>query len=70
MYSKDISKMCANCQKGTAIPLTNDVMCEIRGVVPYNYLCKKYKYDIFTKKLRRRRDISGESFKAQDFSID
>ena len=69
VYAKDIDPKCANCQHGRAIPGTLDVACELRGIVDYNYHCKKYKYDIFTKKIHRKKRINS-GFTAADFSID
>lgn len=69
MYSDDIEKKCALCQKGKPIPDTLDVLCEKYGVVPYNYVCKKYKYDVFKRKVKRRKEIDAE-YSAEDFSID
>ena len=69
VYAKDIEPKCASCQHGRAIAGTLDVMCEYRGIVAYNYRCRKYKYDIFTKKIHRKKRIET-GFTAEDFSID
>lgn len=37
------SKSCKYCIKGMFIPLTNDVLCRIKGVVSSNYVCSKFK---------------------------
>lgn len=69
MYAKDIEPKCITCQKGSLIPRTTDVVCELYGVVPYDYSCKKYKYDIFKKKIPPRRSANTK-FSPSDFSID
>lgn len=69
MYSPDIDKKCATCQFGTPLEGTMDVMCIKYGVMPYNYICKKYKYDIFKKKIKRKKSLDT-NFTPEDFSID
>lgn len=69
MYSNDVEEKCALCQKGEPIPGTLDVLCEKYGVVAYNHVCKKFKYDIFKKKVKRRPSIN-QGYCADDFSID
>lgn len=69
MYDPDIEAKCALCQKAELIPGTNQVLCEKYGVVEYNYVCKKYKYDIFKKKVRRRGALDT-NYSEEDFSIE
>lgn len=69
MYAKDIEPKCALCQMGEPIPDTLDVLCKKYGVVPYDHSCKKFKYDIFKKKVRRRAPVDA-GYSAEDFSID
>ena len=69
MYATDIEPKCALCQKGEVLPGTREVICEKYGVVPYDYVCKKYKYDIFKKKVRRKNSLDSQ-FSEEDFSID
>ena len=69
MYSPDIEKKCATCQFGTLVEGTLDVMCKKKGMVAHNFICKKYKYDIFKKKVRRKKALDNQ-FTAEDFSID
>lgn len=69
MYSNDIEPKCVLCLFGEPIPNTMDIMCEKYGVVAYNHGCRKFKYDIFKKKVHRR--AAAESgYSAEDFSID
>ena len=69
MYSTDIEPKCALCQKGEVIPGTREVLCDKYGVVPYDYVCKKYKYDIFKKKVRRKNDLN-DIYSEEDFLIE
>ncbi|WHH58432.1 hypothetical protein [Petroclostridium sp. X23] len=67
--TSDQLPMCCNCKYATKIPLTDDVVCPIQGVVSSSYLCRKYSYDFFFKKPKRRRNINTEEFSFSDFSI-
>lgn len=69
IYEQDIEKKCALCQKSKPIVGSLDMVCEKYGVVAYDHVCKKYKYDIFKKKLKRKNRIEGE-YTEEDFSID
>ncbi len=69
MYSPDIEPKCALCQMGEPLPGNKEVVCDKYGVVPYDYVCKKYKYDIFKKKVRRKNGLDGQ-FSDDDFSIE
>jgi len=70
MYAKDIETKCANCVHGE--PMTHkelEIICEYNGIVAYNYTCRKFKYDVFKKKIRRKNGLDTP-FTADDFSID
>ena len=69
MYSPDIEQKCANCQNGTPIAGTFDVICKRYGIVAYDYVCKKYKYDIFKKKITPTRIVKAK-YDAKDFSLE
>lgn len=69
MYSPDIEKKCATCQFAKKIDGTMDMLCKTRGVVSYNYICRKYKYDIFKKKIHKKKSLDT-NYTADDFSID
>lgn len=62
--------MCCNCKHARQIPLTSDMLCEIHGVVTSDYCCKKYTYNLFLIKSKRKRNINFEEFSAEDFSIE
>ena len=44
LYSKDIIPMCAYCIHASQGPLS-DYICRFKGVVLYNFSCRRYKYD-------------------------
>jgi hypothetical protein len=37
------TKCCNNCERGTPMHLTRDILCKYRGVVTPDYCCFKYK---------------------------
>lgn len=69
MYSPDVEKKCVNCQFSQQLNGTTDVICSKYGVVSYNYICKKYKYDIFKKPIHKKKNLDTD-YTAEDFSID
>lgn len=69
MKTRDHVPMCSNCKRGRLIPLTNDVICPIKGVVSATYKCKKYSFNLFLIKPKRRRTLDTSDFDYSDFSI-
>ncbi len=69
MKAKEQLPKCSNCKRGRSIPLTNDVICPIKGVVSANYSCKRYAYDVFLLKSKRKRTLNTGDFSHGDFSI-
>ncbi len=70
MYSPDIEQKCALCRYSKKIDgVDRELVCEKFGVVASSYVCKKFKYDIFKKKVKRRKPIDT-NYSPDDFSID
>ncbi len=69
MKANEQMPMCCNCKRGRNIPLTEEVICPIKGVVSSNYSCKKYEYNLFLIKSKRKRKINPDEFTYSDFSI-
>lgn len=70
VYSSDIEQKCALCRHSKKIDGKElEVVCEKKGVVSSTYVCKKFKYDIFKKKVRRRKPLDTD-YSPEDFSID
>jgi hypothetical protein len=69
MKANEQIPMCCNCKRGRSIPLTDDVVCPLKGVVASNYSCKKYEYNLFLIKSKRKRKINLDEFAYSDFSI-
>ncbi len=70
MYAEDIEKVCGYCvhSKKTDDPFT--MLCEKKGEVAFRHTCKKFKYDIFKKKIHRKMRIDSHQYTADDFSIE
>ena len=69
MYSPDVVPMCCVCIYSKPIAGTDDYMCNWHGAVPERYKCRKFKYDIRKKTLRRKK-MNASEFSPEDFSID
>lgn len=37
-------KTCANCIKGTPMPVNNDILCREKGVVSPDYVCSRHRF--------------------------
>ena len=57
--------ICTNAQKSSA----GNVSCALRGTVPEDFCCKKFKYDIFKKTVRPKRTLHKDKFSEKDFSL-
>lgn len=69
IYSKVENPKCNSCAYATLKQNGNNVLCEIKGTVPADFCCKKYKYDIFKKKIKPRKTFITNKFTSEDFSI-
>ena len=71
IYSEDINKVCALCVNAEPIPENEDEMyCKLykKNTAITKNDCKKFKYDIFKKTVRRRRRLK-KNFSAEDFTL-
>ena len=71
IYSEDINKVCALCVNAEPIPENKDEMyCKLykKNTAITKNDCKKFKYDIFKKTVRRKRRLKTE-FTAEDFEL-
>lgn len=71
IYSEDINKVCALCIHAQKSEENEDEMyCTLykKNTAASNGDCKKFKYDIFKKTVRRKRRLKTE-FTAEDFEL-
>lgn len=69
IYSKIDNPKCNLCIHSDANKASGNVLCDIRGTVPADYYCKKFKYDIFKKKIKPRRSLASKEYRDKDFSV-
>jgi len=69
IYSKVDNPLCSNCIHAKLTENGGNVLCDIKGTVPADFCCKKYKYDIFKKKIKPRKTLKINKFSKQDFDI-
>ncbi|MBQ3125259.1 MAG: hypothetical protein IJC09_07570 [Clostridia bacterium] len=71
IYSDDINKVCGLCVYAQKLEDSEDEMfCTLfkKNTATSQGDCKKFKYDIFKKTVRRKRRLKTE-FTAEDFEI-
>ena len=71
IYSEDINKVCALCVNAEPIPENKDeIYCKLykKNTAITKNDCKKFKYDIFKKTVRRKRRFK-KNFSAEDFTL-
>ena len=57
MKSRDerSDRICKYCERSTEIPLTGNMLCPTKGIVSYDFVCSKFKYDPFKRIPKRAR---------------
>lgn len=69
LWEESELKICRYCAFAKRIPATEEVLCEKKNVIQSeDNICKKYKYDILKKELRRRK-ATTKKFDKDDFAI-
>jgi len=69
IYSKIDNPKCNICTHADQNKSSGNVLCDIKGTVPADYCCKKFKYDIFKKKIKPRKSLVSSRYKKEDFSV-
>ncbi len=69
IYSKQDNPKCTLCIYATIDKPSGNVNCELKGTVPSDFLCKKFKYDIFKKTIRPKKRLSKNNFSKEDFFL-
>ena len=69
LWEEEEYKICRFCAFAKRVSVLEEVYCEKKKqVVPEDSVCRKYKYDILKKELRRRKAVSRKYNKG-DFEI-
>lgn len=50
---------CTTCVYGNKIILSDDILCEKHGVLKSDSPCRKYKFDLTKKVVRKRRTVKS-----------
>jgi hypothetical protein len=70
MDYSEFQHSCRFCKNGTYIKISREVFCKHSGVVRQKHICKKYEFDPFKVKIKRKRVMDVSKFSAEDFSIE
>ena len=68
LFPGDYEKNCRNCIYKTTLTVNNDIFCKYKGIVSPEFLCRKFHYDVFTVKHKKKR-VLDTAFKEEDFEL-
>ena len=66
-FNDDVAHSCSVCARCRPAPTENEMLCIVKGIVPSDYLCRKFRYDPLKREPREAAFNSG--FSAEDFKI-
>ncbi len=69
IYSKIENPKCNICIHADQNKTSGNVLCDIKGTVPADFVCKKFKYDIFKKTVKPKKKLDTSGFTPDDFSV-
>ena len=69
IYSKVDNPKCTLCVHAQIHNESDNITCDIKGTVPADFCCKKFKYDIFKKKIKPRKVLKSQNFSKEDFTL-
>ena len=69
IYSKVENPRCSLCVHANENKTSGNVLCDVRGTVPADFVCKKFSYDIFKKVVKPKKKLNKNNFSAEDFSV-
>lgn len=69
-FKFDHKPMCRFCTRAKPIPYFGDMLCEKYGVVSEDHVCKKFRYNLLAREVRRKKEVDTTKFSAEDFSLD
>ncbi len=68
--SDQVTQICETCKWASPFHTVGYVICFKKGLVPSDFVCKKYDYNRLLKRPSKKRALSEGRFSADDFSID
>ena len=69
IYSKVENPKCNTCIYAEIKENSGNVLCDIKGTVPADFCCRKYKYDILKKKIRPQKKFVTGKFTKENFEV-
>jgi len=68
IFSKEITPVCAYCEYGRKIVSTDDVICNKKGIVKADNVCKKFRYTPLNR-IPPKKAIVENEFTKEDFEF-
>jgi hypothetical protein len=68
IFSKDIVKCCAYCERATKITMKEQVLCPHKGIMDAGSSCRKFRYTPL-KRSPQPKVLNKEGFTKEDFEI-
>ncbi len=69
IFRKDIEPKCRLCANAQPADDSANMHCSLRGTVPRDFACKKFKYDIFKREIKPKPKLDFGKFSKKDFDI-
>lgn len=69
IYQEVENPKCNLCVHADTNKTSGNILCDIKGTVPADYVCKKFKYDIFKKTVKQKKKLIDKNFCKEDFSV-
>lgn len=69
IYRKIDKPRCRLCKNASPINGTTNILCSIYGARPADYVCRKFDYDIFKRKIKPKPKLNAFKFRKEDFEI-
>ncbi len=69
IYSEIENPKCNLCVHADENKTSGNILCDIKGTVPADFVCKKFKYDIFKKSVKPKKKLASATYNAEDFSV-
>ncbi len=69
IYQEIENPKCNLCVHADENKVSGNILCDIKGTVPADFVCKKFKYDIFKKTIKPKKKLVSASYTAEDFSV-
>lgn len=68
IYSETENPKCCMCVYAEKV-VSGNAECSFKGIVPEDFCCKKFKYDIFKKTIKPKKVLRKHNFSEEDFMI-